>query len=249
MTYDSRELARVRGPALAICAMAWALLLAGPAGLVHAHSPAHLHHAGAAALSMLPSMAASWLLMLLGMMTPVLVPPIRHIRRRSFASRRSRSTALFVAAYGAIWMAAGAGVLPLELGLKSIAPESYGPAIGAAVIAAVWQCSPMKQRCLNRCHANRELAAFGLAADCDAVRFGMTQGAWCVGSCWALMLLSMLLPGGGQVSMFLAAVLIVSERIEPARAPSWQWRGMGMALRAAVAQLRMRVQASRAGNA
>ena len=63
-------------------------------------------------------------------------------------------------------------------------------------IGLAWQCSPAKQVCLNRCHALRELAAFGRAADTDALIFGATQGVWCAGSCWAWMLLPLLLPGG-----------------------------------------------------
>lgn len=244
MTYDARERARVRNAMLVISTVAWVLLLAAPGGSGNPHFHAHVH-AGAAGLSMLPGMAANWLLMLVGMITPLLISPVRHIRQRSFASRRARSTALFVGGYGAMWMACGAAAFATQLGLNSVAPGSYWPAAGVAVMAAVWQCAPIKQRCLNRCHANRDLAAFGLAADRDAVRFGINQGVWCVASCWMLMLVPMLLPGGDRMAMGMAAILMLGERLEPARVPSWRWRGVTTVIRAATEQVRMRVQAGR----
>jgi predicted metal-binding membrane protein len=109
------------------------------------------------------------------------------------------------------------------------------------LVAFAWQCSPVKQRCLNRCHAHGELAAFGAAADVGVLRFGVTHGIWCVGACWALMLVPLLLPRGHVVAMVAATVLIVSERLEQPRPLRWQIRGAGKALRIAIAQARLRV--------
>ncbi len=251
MTYDAREAAQVRNPVLLISAVTWILLLVEPGNLgIFAHCPATM--SGAMPLStsfqMLlttnapASLAAGWALMLVAMMSPVLIQPIRHIRVRSFTRRRARSIALFLAGYVAIWMALGGVLLAIELAVKSFAPQSYLPAAGVALIALVWQVSPVKQRCLNRCHAHTELAAFGAAADFDALRFGITHGLWCAGSCWALMLFPMLLPRGHVVAMAAVAVLIFSERLEPPRPPSWRWRGPGKAIRIVVAQAQIRLQ-------
>jgi len=133
-------------------------------------------------------------------------------------------------------------LLAIELAVKLFAPQSYLPAAGVVLIALVWQFSPVKQRCLNRCHAHTELAAFGAAADFDALRFGMTHGTWCAGSCWALMLFPMLLLRGHVVAMASVAVLIFSERLEQPRPPSWRWRGLGKATRIVVAQARIRLR-------
>jgi len=187
------------------------------------------------------ALAASWLLMLVAMMAPVLIPHVRHIRQRSFRRRRARSTTLFVAGYGAIWMAAGAVVLAMDLALKLYRPQSYLPAAVVLLFAVVWQFSPFKQRCLNRCHANTELAAFGPAADLDALRFGLRHGIWCAASCWALMLFPMLLPRGHVVAMAAVAVLIFSERLERPMPPAWRWRGLGALTRIAIAQARIRL--------
>jgi len=195
------------------------------------------------------SLAAGWALMLVAMMSPVLIAPIRHIRLRSFTHRRARSIVLFVAGYAAIWIALGVVLLAIELAVELFAPQSYLPAAGVVLIALVWQFSPIKQRCLNRCHAHTELAAFGAAADFDALRFGTTHGIWCAGSCWALMLFPMLLPQGHVVAMATVAVLIFSERLEQPRPPCWCWRGLGKVIRIVIAQARIRLHALRLGPA
>jgi predicted metal-binding membrane protein len=252
MTNSAREFARVRYPVLLLSAVAWILLLANPGGMVgHAHF--HAMHSGVMPLgarfpmllAMNPpaALAAGWLLMLVAMMAPVLIPHVRHIRQRSFRRRRARSTALFVAGYGAIWMAVGAVALAIELAVKLFAAQSYLPAAGVLLLASVWQFSPIKQRCLNRCHANTELAAFGSAADLDALRFGLRHGIWCAASCWALMLFPMLLPQGHVVAMVAVALLIFSERLERPMPPSWRWRGLGSLTRIAIAQARIRLDA------
>jgi len=182
--------------------------------------------------------------MLVAMMSPVLIPPIRHIRLSSFAHLRARSTALFLIGYTTIWMALGGVLLAIELVVRSFA-RGYLPAAGVVLIALLWLFSPIKQRFLNRCHAHPELAAFGAAADLDALRFGMTHGTWCAGSCWALMLFPMLLPRGHVVAMAVAGVLIFSERLEQPRMPCWGWRGFGKAIRILVVQTRIALHAVR----
>jgi predicted metal-binding membrane protein len=247
MIYDPRELARVRNPVLLLSAAAWIWLLADPGGLAM-----HCAAMGSGARPSLPmllamnppaSLAAGWGLMLVAMMSPALIPPIGHVRLRSFKRRRARAVALFVASYAAVWMAAGGVLLTGVLAARWAAPDSYLPAAGGLLLAILWQFSPVKQRCLNRCHAHSGLAAFGVAADLDALRFGMSHGIWCAASCWALMLFPMLLPRGHVAAMAVVALLTFSERLEHPRPPSWRWRGFGKLSRIVAAQARIRLQA------
>ncbi|HTC46529.1 MAG TPA: DUF2182 domain-containing protein [Candidatus Aquilonibacter sp.] len=242
MIYDARELARVRNPVLLISAAGWILLVVEPGRINMVHCP--VASSGSMLLAMNPpaSLAMGWALMLVAMMSPVLIQPIRHIRLRSFTHRRTRSIMLFLAGYAAIWMVLGGVLLAIDSAAKLFSPHSYLPAAGVVIIALVWQFSPIKQRCLNRCHAHRELAAFGTAADVDALRFGITHGSWCAGSCWALMLVPMLLPGVHIIAMAAAAVLIFGERLEQPGLPCWRLRGLGKAIRIAVAQTRIRLR-------
>ena len=121
-------------------------------------------------------------------------------------------------------------------------PQSYLPAVVVGNVAFVWQCSPVKQRCLNRGHNHRELAAFGMAADLDVVSFGLMHALWCVGSCWALMLLPMLVLQGHFVAMALVTFVMNSERLERPRPVNWRLRFSGKLMRIVVSQTRIRLQ-------
>jgi predicted metal-binding membrane protein len=162
------------------------------------------------------------------------------VRDHSFARRRARAILLFVAGYGTIWMAAGAVLLTLAIAARLFAPASSLALF--MIVAVLWQFSPIKQRCLNRCHAHGELAAFGLAADLDALRFGFRHGAWCVGSCWALMLLPLLVSEGHLIWMAAVALWLCAERLDRPARPRWRLRGPAKALRIALAQARTRLQ-------
>jgi predicted metal-binding membrane protein len=231
MTYRPGEFAPVRYTVLLLSGMAWILLLLNPAGVTLAPHCSAAQSGGRLALG--------WAVMLVATMAPVLIGPIGHIYLRSFKHRRLRSVALFVSGYGAIWMALGCLLIAIGFGERLFAPQSYLPLAGVAIIALVWQVSPLKQRCLNACHTHTELAAFGAPADLSALRFGLSHGFWCAGSCWALMLFPMLLPGGHLFAMAAVAILIFSERLEPPMAAAWRWRGLGGVTRMAVVQTRI----------
>jgi len=233
MTYDSADLPRVRNPVLAISAVAWLLLLIPGSSLSHAHC---------SAMSPPSVFAAGWALMLVAMMAPVLIPPIRYLRLRSFTHRRTRTIALFVAGYAIIWILLGAVFRILVRHVTLSAWE-------VLAVALVWQASPIKQRCLNRCHAHPELAAFGAAADLDAGRYGLTHALWCACSCWALMLFPMLLTQGQMLAMAAATLLIFSERLESPAPPRWRWHGPRKLTRILIAQSRIRLQSLSYGRA
>jgi predicted metal-binding membrane protein len=235
MIYDAKEYARLRNSVLSISLISWTIILIGQ---VEHRAPSCCPAIGfSGSVEMLlasnsaTSLARGWALMLAAMMAPMLVSPIYHIRISSFARRRPRSVALFVVGYGLVWMAAGCVLLALELAAIRLAPQSYLPPIVVGLVALIWQASPSKQRCLNRCHSHRALAAHGTAADWDVLRLGLEHGFWCTGSCWAAMLFPMLLPEGHFVAMAVVSILMFCERLDPPNTPSWRWRGFGTALR------------------
>lgn len=99
--------------------------------------------------------------------------------------------------------------------------------------------SPAKQRCLNRCHRLPHLAAFGWPARRDALGFGLSHGAWCVGACWLLMLLPMLTARGHLALMAAVMLFLLAERLERPAAPAWRWRAPTKAARILIAQGRL----------
>ena len=172
--------------------------------------------------------------MMAAMMLPTLTGPIFHVYERSFKHRRFRSVSIFVAGYNIVWIPMGIFMVAAQLVLSALVPGSYRSAIMVVILAFVWQCSPLKQLCLNRNHNHAELAAFGLAADLSALRFGITHGLWCVGSCWALMLLPMMLIDGHLMAMFAVSIVMIGERLESPKPLCWRVRGLGKLVRIAV---------------
>jgi predicted metal-binding membrane protein len=215
---------------------AWAMLALGGSGLTlpalcSAGAPGTVPFDLALALNSPAKLAGEWALMVAAMMSPVVTEPLRHVRQRSFAKRRPRAMALFLVAYAAVWMVAGGALQALALALRWIGP---GPAVSlglAAAVATVWQISPCKQWCLNRCHRQPSLAAFGAAADRDALDFGLTNGMACVGACWAMMLLPLFAGDGHLAAMLLVAFFIFAERLEDPAPLAWRLRGAGKAWR------------------
>ena len=246
MTYNGREYARLRNCVLSISLIAWIVILlqpstsscCAPRGFVMSLETL-------LALNSAASLTRDWGLMLVAMMAPTLVPALYHIRISSFAGRRARSMAFFAAGYGGVWIAVGSVLLAIELEATWWAPQSYLPATVVGVVALVWQGSPLKQRCLNRAHSHRAIAAFGAAADWDVFRMGLEHGLWCIGSCWAVMLFPGLLPEGHFVAMVAVSILMFCERLDPPKTPSWRWRGFGTVCR----YLSLRLRGPRSGPA
>ncbi|HEV2818665.1 MAG TPA: DUF2182 domain-containing protein [Allosphingosinicella sp.] len=209
---------RLRQGLLLVCLAAWAVLLAGGSWLnlpAYCGASARFIAPGWAglelALALNPpgGLAAAWLVMLLAMMAPLLDRPLAALLDGGGARPRLGPAGLFLLGYGAAWMAAGALLVALAIGLRAALPGPAAPVI--ALLAALgWQVSPWKRHCLNRCR--------GLAGDQDALRFGLTHGGWCVGSGWALMALPLTIETGHHAAMALVTLLLVAERhglVEP----------------------------------
>jgi predicted metal-binding membrane protein len=170
-------------------------------------------------------LAASWAVMLLAMMAPLLAAPIDFLWERSLPRRRPRSAGLFLLGYALVWMPFAAVALALAAAAHGVAEAARVPALAVvAPVALLWQASPWKQQCLNRCHAVVPLAAFGLRADADALRFGASHGGWCVGACWALMALPLTAAGAHLPAMALVALFLFAERLERPQTATWRLR-------------------------
>ncbi|RJF89819.1 DUF2182 domain-containing protein [Oleomonas cavernae] len=162
--------------------------------------------------------AQAWLLMLLAMMPPLLARPVAHLWGGRPAGRRLRAIVVFALAYLAVWMVSGMALVAAAIALQALAGGSWwlGPVVAGA-IALLWQVAPAKQACLDRCHWRPALASFGLAADRDCLRYGLAIGVWCVGACWALMLVPLVVTGAHVPLMAAVSLLLLVEREAPAR--------------------------------
>jgi predicted metal-binding membrane protein len=186
-------------------------------------------------------LAADWALMLAAMTPPLILAPLRHLRDQGLVRRRGLAMLAFAAGYLAVWMAAGAVLQTLALALRVVEGGALSMFSLTALIALLWQVSPAKQRCLNRCHARPRLTATG--ATSNAFTFGLTHGAWCIGACWALMLPPLLITGDHLLAMGAVTLFLFAERLERPAPPLWRWRAPGRGLHAALIAIGAKPQA------
>lgn len=237
---------------LGISMVTWLLLLVNP-GHIMTMEHCHVSAAGpsAASLKMLlqmnpfSSQLLGWGLMVVAMMLPKLIVPVQSIYLQSLRRYRLICSLLFVTGYLAVWMAAGVIMVGIIIGLNLLMPGSYIPGLGVLTIAVVWQFSPVKQKFLNLSHDHYVLRAFGWAAYCDSLEFGVKHGLWCVGSGWALMLFPMLLPQGHNLAMIIVTYIMIAEHLEHPAAKVWRIRVPLKLLKYTLARTQMKLEGLR----
>ncbi|WP_041655834.1 DUF2182 domain-containing protein [Azoarcus sp. KH32C] len=163
---------------------------------------------------------AGWLLMTCAMMLPTAVPLIQAFERMT-AQRddRRRLVALVIAGYLGVWLVFGVAAHLFDFGLhelfEHIAWLQTNPWVfGAAplLLAGLFQFSELKYRCLDRCRAPVGFIFQhwrGGGAGGQSFAIGAHHGLFCVGCCWALMLL-MFAVGTGNIGWMLALGTIMA---------------------------------------
>ena len=156
----------------------------------------------------------AWVLMIAAMMLPTTYPLLAMFRRiTSGRADHVILTALVIAGFITVWLAFGAVAHAADAALQALATRSdwvllHGWTIGAAVLAGagLFQFSALKYRCLEQCQAPFGFVAsrwHGRRPRVEAWRIGIDHGAFCVGCCWALMLV-MFVVGTGSIGWMLA---------------------------------------------
>jgi predicted metal-binding membrane protein len=169
--------------------------------------------AGAIAL---PAMlyVIGWVLMTTAMMLPTTLPLLSIFARVTQArADRSGLMALVILGYLAVWTAFGLLAHGVDFALHRLADGSAfltfnGWVVGAGVLAlaGIFQFSTLKYRCLDQCRTPFSFVNQhwrGGAARRQSFLLGAHHGLFCVGCCWAIMLL-MFVVGAGSVGWMLA---------------------------------------------
>jgi predicted metal-binding membrane protein len=172
-----------------------------------------------------------WAVMMAGMMLPSGSPVLLMY---GVAVRRQASPVTDVAAgrqiyalasgYLAVWAlfsvvaTAAQFILSTELAALSPMMTLTSPRVGALllVVAGVHQLTPLKRVCLQECQSPLGfLMHHWRAGTAGAFRMGFDHGVYCVGCCWALMLL--LFVGGVMNLTVIAALtaLVAVEKLSP----------------------------------
>jgi predicted metal-binding membrane protein len=175
---------------------------------------------------------STWVVMMAAMMLPPITPMVRlyqdleHERRGHGPNAQVLNTGLFVAGYLAVWASAGLLAYAVLQAARSVDAGFFAwdragrwAATGVLVVAALYQLTPSKRACLNRCRSRRAFLLEGWRDGRDgALRIGIEHGAWCLGCCWALMAALFALGAMSVGWMALISVLIAAERLLPWRA-------------------------------
>jgi predicted metal-binding membrane protein len=163
-----------------------------------------------------------WVVMMAAMMFPSVLPMVVVYER---VSRERVGTGFFVSGYLITWTVAGL----LAYGLFDLGRAVAGDALawdragryvaaGVLAVAAVYQLTPFKNRCLSKCRGPlRFVLESWRDGRAGALRMGMEQGAWCVGCCWALMASLFALGVMSLAWMAFVAALIALEKLAPWR--------------------------------
>jgi predicted metal-binding membrane protein len=191
--------------------------------------------------------ALMWMVMMAAMMMPAIVPVVllfqRLDRSRAGGARvatdgpvRGRDGLVFAAGYLLVWLAFAIVATALQWTLHRAAllhthALAAVPLVAGLLLvgAGLYQLTPYKGACLERCQTP---VAFLLGnweeGRRGALRMGVRHGFYCLGCCWALMLLMF---AGGVMSLTAMAVLsvfILAERLLPPG--PWSARVPGFAL-------------------
>jgi predicted metal-binding membrane protein len=172
---------------------------------------------------------AGWVLMMAAMMLPTTLP-LLDIFWRLTARRadRRRLMALVITGYLGVWSLFGVAAHFADWAIAAGVRQSdwllaHGWIIGAAVltIAGLYQFSALKYRCLDKCRAPLGFVIEhwrGAREKWHAFLLGGRHGAFCVGCCWALMLV-MFVVGTANIGWMLAlgAVMAAEKNLSSGR--------------------------------
>jgi len=158
-----------------------------------------------------PGVFVGWGFMAFAMMGPLLGGPLHHLWHRSLARHRVRNIVLFISTYIAIWCLVYVLFTIILVRIHASLLGTIPLLVLTTAIAVAWQFSPHKREALRRCHLRPPLSVFGYRAWLDPIWFAVRRGAWCVVSCWALMLVPF--AAQSMLLMLIATAIITYEQV------------------------------------
>jgi predicted metal-binding membrane protein len=167
-----------------------------------------------------------WLLMTAAMMLPTTLPFVTVFRRLTMRRTNAASLlAVLLAGYCVAWLGFGLAAHLFSLALIEIVRGSAwltfnGWLIATLILllAGLFQFSSLKYRCLDACRSPVGFMTArwrGHRPLIESFQLGLAHGIYCVGCCWALMLLMFVL-GTGSIGWMLAlGALMALEKNSP----------------------------------
>jgi hypothetical protein len=132
-----------------------------------------------------PTVAAT-ALMVVAMMSPLVLPTLRHIALTSLHSNRHSMQGVFLVGFVGVWTLLTLALVAATGAAAAIISRALVVAV-AGVAATAWQFARRKRRALRRCTRTIPLPASGWRAYRDCARFGSVSAASCAATCWGFM--------------------------------------------------------------
>jgi predicted metal-binding membrane protein len=173
----------------------------------------------------LPAFLLAWQVMVAAMMLPSSLPLVRLFAVALAGQPRPRAAlAGFLGGYALVWSAFGALALSFDLGVHAAVDASPWLherewLLGGFVLAlaGAFQFTKLKDACLDKCrHPGAFILRFYERGVGGGFRLGARHGLFCVGCCWALMLVMFAAGVANLLWMALLTALMVHEKTRPA---------------------------------
>ncbi|MEB3369805.1 DUF2182 domain-containing protein [Saccharopolyspora mangrovi] len=166
---------------------------------------------------------AVWVVMMAAMMLPAITPFTIGVSRLVRARRKRGVLPSLTLGYLLVWTAAGVAAWAILRGFDAIDHSGTSVRVGAVVllVAGAYEFSPLKRWCLVRCRSPLALVVkhgdtvvrgrLGLGA----LRVGVHHGGYCLGCCWALMVVLLAVGAMNLLWMAVLAAVIAMEKVLP----------------------------------
>jgi predicted metal-binding membrane protein len=229
---------------VAAIALAWLVTLAAQA----AGAASLLHHDalivdGPPLWIALAVFLVAWQVMIAAMMLPSSLPLVRLFAAASAGQPRpGAAMAGFLGGYALVWSVFGALAFLFDLGVHAAVDsspwlEDHDWLLGGSVLAlaGAFQFTKLKDACLDKCrHPGHFLIRFYERGTGGGFRLGARHGMFCLGCCWALMLVMFSVGVASLAWMAVLTALMVYEKTRPSGARSVPVTGIALLGAAAV---------------
>ena len=165
---------------------------------------------------------AAWGIMMAAMMLPSALPMIglyaaTHRTLPVAPVAAGVPVAVFTSIYLAVWAATGVPLYFASAALSALPPNAraYGTAV-VLVVAGAFQLSPLKQTCLRQCRTPLGfLLGHWRAGWRGSLSLGWAHAVYCLGCCWALMVVLVAAGAMGLAWVLLVAAVVAAEKVLP----------------------------------
>jgi predicted metal-binding membrane protein len=176
----------------------------------------------------------AWAVMMAAMMLPSALPMIGLYaatqRSRAGPGGRVVPVVLFTSIYLGLWALTGIPIYLASVALAATTPTALAyVSAGMLVVAGLFQFSPLKQVCLRHCRSPLGfLLGHWRAGWRGALAMGWAHAWYCLGCCWALMIVLVVAGAMGLPWVLLIAAIVAAEKLLPHG--EWIARLTGVAL-------------------